>query len=398
MDINSTINWSPGMELTARTFIGMEQQLDLRQQTALRLALGNDQMGLLPGTEYSCKGVFAGSTFEIERLQCAAVLPSGRIANADERVAVPIPMLFGDTYYLTMTIGQSSTPFERDGVAYLRPNYIYAIQTLEEMEASDVMPLVRFKVREGVFAVDADFIQPCLMLSGDERFARYIDRFAKALETLATHPNMAEGDGKRTIYRYLFLMKGYNSQHRVSQLVQLTQEIVQAIDYFIVAPNQPERKHIPWPHRGDVQLWLGWVEDYLSAAATILDKVVLEDNAIDYEALLAQAKRELYEQLHPELLQKLVAQTREELQQQMQQLTDSLTTYVRDTLKDELSRQLADDIETRSTQISDRLARDIEQTAQRMEKSLYDKLFSDVYIGVYTVLHEENEDHFIPLI
>ena len=31
MDINSTINWSPGMELTARTFIGMEQQLDLRQ-------------------------------------------------------------------------------------------------------------------------------------------------------------------------------------------------------------------------------------------------------------------------------------------------------------------------------------------------------------------------------
>ena len=148
------------MELTARTFIGMEQQLDLRQQTALRLALGNDQMGLLPGTEYSCKGVFAGSTFEIERLQCAAVLPSGRIANADERVAVPIPMLFGDTYYLTMTIGQSSTPFESDGVAYLRPNYIYAIQTLEEMEASDVMPLVRFKVREGVFAVDADFIQP----------------------------------------------------------------------------------------------------------------------------------------------------------------------------------------------------------------------------------------------
>ena len=82
----------------------------------------------------------------------------------------------------------------------------------------------------------------------------------------------------------------------------------------------------------------------------------------------------------------------------MQQLTDSLTTYVRDTLKDELSRQLADDIETRSTQISDRLARDIEQTAQQMEKSLYDKLFSDVYIGVYNVLHEENEDHFIPLI
>ena len=82
----------------------------------------------------------------------------------------------------------------------------------------------------------------------------------------------------------------------------------------------------------------------------------------------------------------------------MQQLTDSLSTYVRDTLKQELSTQLADDIETRSTQISDRLARDIEQTAGRMEKSLYDKLFSDVYIGVYNVLHEENEDHFIPLI
>ena len=74
---------------------------------------------------------------------------------------------------------------------------------------------------------------------------------------------------------------------------------------------------------------------------------------------------------------------------------DTLRSYF---AKQEGGEEIADDIETRSTQISDRLARDIEQTASRMEKSLYDKLFSDVYIGVYNVLHEENEDHFIPLI
>lgn len=396
MDLNSRINWTPGMEITAQTFIGLEQQLDLRQQLALRAALGNSQMGLLPGAVMNCKGIFAGSTFEIERLQCTAILPSGRIVNADERVAVPIPMLFGQRYYLTLGLADTVTEFEKEGVGYVRPNYVYNIQTLEEVEEGDVMPLVRFQVQEGIFSIDNDFIPPCLVISGDSRFDTHIERLINAVETLAQHQNLVEGDGKRLMYRYLFMLKDYNRQNLVKQLIHLTQEIVQAVDYFIVTPNENSQVEIPQPWKGDVQLWLDWVENYLTGAATILDKVVLEDNTIDYDALLAQAKKELYERLHPELLEQLIQQTKEELHQEMQELSDNMTTYVRETLKQNLSDELTEDIDTRSTALSNRLTEDVDKAEQNLSKSLYDKLFSDVYLGVYNVLHEENEEHFIP--
>ena len=180
--------------------------------------------------------------------------------------------------------------------------------------------------------------------------------------------------------------------------VLLTQEIAQAIDYYIVTPHREQRVKVPKPSQIDIQLWLQWLDDYLVGAITILDGVVLGENTIDYDALLAQAKKELYEQLHPELLEKLIMQTKEELHQEIQQLTDSLTIYIRETLKTELSNQLSSDIESRSTLLSDRLTESMDLMSKDLAKSLYDKLFSDIYIGVYNVLHEEEEDHFIPMI
>jgi len=398
MDLNSRINWTPGMEITAQTFIGLEQQIDLRQQIALRAALGNSQMGLLPGAKTNCQGVFVANAFEMEHLQCLGILPSGRIVNVDERVEVPIPMLYGSLYYLTVGIGDGMTEFERDGVSYLRPKYVYAIQTREEMEAGDVLPLVRFSVSQGVFSVDSDFILPCLLLSGDQRFSGFIEKYVKAMECLTDHPNLVEGDGKRTLLRFLFHLKGIDYRHSVQELVMLTQELVQAIDYFIVRPNGAQPLEIPRPSKGDIRIWLDWVDSCLTGAVAILDKVVLEDNTIDYDALLAQAKRELYEQLHPELLEKLVIQTKEELHQEMQQLTDTLSTYVKDTLKKELSDQFTTDIDTRTEQMDARLKEDMDKLSQNLEKSLYDKLFDDVYLGVYNVLHDEEVSDFVPLI
>ncbi len=398
MDLNSKINWTPGMEITAQTFIGLEQQIDYRQQIALRAALGNGQMGLLPGTAFDCHGVFVGSTYEIEHLQCTAILPSGRIINVEERAAIPIPLLLGDQYYLTITLGSGDTEFEKEGVAYLKPQYVYGIQTLEEVEKSDVMPLVRFWVSDGVFSMDPDYIPPSLVLSSNERFADYIERYIKALQTLTSHPNLAEGDGKRALLRYLFIFRSYSTQYSLQELVMLTQELAQAIDYFIVTPNETNSIAIPTPSKSDIQIWLDWVEDYMIGAVSILDKVVLSNEVIDYDALLAQAKQELYDKLHPELLEKLVMQTKEELHEEMQQLTDSLTTLVRDTLKTELSDQLSADMELRSTQLGNKLTEGMEQISADLQKSLYDKLFSDVYIGLYNVLYENEEDEFTPLI
>ena len=106
MDINAKINWTPGMEITAQTFIGLDENLDFRQQLAIRAALSGQRMGLLPGAEFSCNGKFVKNKFEVERLRCLAVLPSGRLIHPDEEVAVPIPMLYGTEYYLTIGIGE----------------------------------------------------------------------------------------------------------------------------------------------------------------------------------------------------------------------------------------------------------------------------------------------------
>ena len=97
MDLNSKINWLPGMEITAQTFIGLEEKLDFQQRIAIRAALGSTRMGMLPGATLNCEGIFVKNTYEIERLQCMALLPSGRIVDADEQAVVSIPMLFGES-------------------------------------------------------------------------------------------------------------------------------------------------------------------------------------------------------------------------------------------------------------------------------------------------------------
>ena len=135
MDINARINWMPGMELTSETFSGMAEQWDFRQQLAIRAALGSNRMGLVPGAPFSCNGTFVKNRFEVTGFQCMALLPSGRIVNAEEDVELTIPMLFGDKYYLTVGFGDDHTEFEKKGVPFVKPHYAYTIHTIEEIEA-----------------------------------------------------------------------------------------------------------------------------------------------------------------------------------------------------------------------------------------------------------------------
>ena len=197
MDINARINWRPGMELTTQTFLDMDENLDIRQQIAIRAALGDHCIGLLPDASFSNEGVFYTNKYEIDRLQCTALLPSGRIIQVDEAVSISIPFLYGDVYYLAVGIGKEQVQFEKLGVSYVRPQYTYDIMSLEEVKKNDVFPVTRFTVKEGVFTIDKDFIPPCLLLASNNRFAYYRDRYADLLQQLGEHANFKEGDGKR---------------------------------------------------------------------------------------------------------------------------------------------------------------------------------------------------------
>lgn len=383
------------MELTAQTFLGLSEHWDFKQQIALKAALGSNRMGLIPDAPFNCKALFVNGRVEIDDMQCMALLPSGRIAHVEENVQVTVPMLFGDRYYLTVGFDDTATTFEREGVPYTRPHYAYAIHTRDEVENADIFPLMRFTVKDGMFSVDDDFIPPCLLLTADKRLKTYIDRYAELTDTLATHQNMADGEGKRMMMRYVFMLRRYNLRNTMQDFLLLTQEIAQAVDYYVVTPNREQPIELMTPSVADIQEWLSWLEQYLTGATVILDGVVLEDNTIDYDALLAQAKAELYEKLNPELTQKMLEAMKEELHGEMQQLREDLTAYISGTLKQELLNEL----NTSVSALGDTLSQRVEQMGSELSASLYEKLYTELFDHLFNALYvPDQEDKFVPMI
>ena len=395
MDINARINWMPGMEFTAQTFLGLAEHWDFKQRLALQTALGGNRMGLIPDAPFNCNAMFVKNQLEIEEFHCMALLPSGKIVNAEENVQMTIPMLFGNKYYLTVGFDDKTTEFEKEGVPYVKPHYSYGIHTKEEVENADLFPLMRFYVKEGLFSIDDNFIPPVLLLIADKRFKEYIDRYVERLTTLSTHQNLSEGEGKRTLLRYVFMLKGYNLRNSLQDFLLLTQEIAQATDYHIVTPNREQPIEVPTPSMVDIQEWLQWLDDYLAGAAVILDGVVLEDKTIDYEALLAQAKAELYSQLDPELTQKMLEALKNELHTEMHELRDSITTYINDTVK----KELKNDLFTSMNELSDNLTQKVEQMGEDLSKLLYEKLYTELFDNLYNALFvPDQENNYVPLI
>ena len=136
---------------------------------------------------------------------------------------------------------------------------------------------------------------------------------------------------------------------------------------------------IPVPEPRDFQIWFEWFSAFLQSSAQVLDGVVLEDNTIDYEALLEQAKKELYERLNPELYERLLLQIKDELREEIgKALADTLTAYINDTLKPELEKAITEDLHER----------------------IFDNLFNELYDQLYTALYipEDADDEFVPQI
>jgi len=279
----------------------------------------------------------------------------------------------------------------------VRPHYEYAIQTLPEVEGSDVMPLLHFVVKDGVFSIDPDYIAPCLLLNSDQRFQDYIDIYTEGLSAITSHQNLVEGDGKRALLHYLFIMKGYDKKNSVRHFVMMLQEIAHAIDYYIISPNSGQAVSIPQPTQVDIHIWLDWFRTYLQGAVTVLDKVVLEDNAIDYEALLRQAKAELYDQLHEELIVKLLSEMKEELiglvrtelENSLDMQKQALLDYINNDLKPELEASFQAELKQVAGKLKDDLS---DELYERLYTILFEHLFNALFVP------EAEDEGFIPLI
>lgn len=380
MDINARIDWKPGMEITAQTFIELNANIDFKQQVAARITHDN-RIGILPGSEFDCQGAFVKNTLEISRFQCMALLPSGKVLNADESVVVTIPMLYGEEYYLTVGFGEKQARFEKEDVGFVRPEYVYAIHTLSELEEKDLFPIMRFKVNEGVFSIDSNYIPPCLFITSDSRFSTYVDLYIQRLDALVKHAHLEEGEGKRSLLRYLFLLKSSNRKESVRDFIRLLQEIAQAIDYYIMVPNTDHPVQIPSFSEYDVEYWLHWFDEYMVGTVTVLDAVVLEDHTIDFDELKAQIKTELYDQLHPELHDQLLKEIKEELRNELSQsLEEALTRYINGPFKAELHSLLQNEL------------------SEDLYKRLYETLYEALFNALYVPEEEDKEEVFMPLI
>ena len=379
MNINSRIDWKAGMAISAQTFLELDENLRHRQQAATRAVNGNE-FGLIPFTEFDRQGGFVRNKLEIDHLACMALLPSGKILHIDEKVIVTVPLVYGNEYYLACGFGEKEVEFDVKEVPFVRPEYTYGIYSLSELEGTDLFPVMKFKVSDGIFSIDESYIPPCLYLSSDNRFQPYLEQLTKQVSLLAEHPNLESGEGKRAFQRYAYLLKSYDTQGRTCPFIQLTYEIAQAIDYYIVTPNTETPVTIPAYSGYDIANWLDWLDSYLHNAAGTLDKVVLEDHTIDFDELKAQIKAELYEQLRPELYEQLYTELKAKLYAEISEdLTVRLTDYINQQLKTELHDLLSGELS--------------EELYESLYKNLYESLYNALYVPV-----EKEEDEFTPLI
>lgn len=379
MNINSRIDWKAGMAISAQTFLELDENLRHRQQAATRAVNGNE-FGLIPFTEFDRQGGFVRSKLEIDHLACMALLPSGKILHIDEKVVVTVPLVYGNEYYLACGFGEKEVEFDVKEVPFVRPEYTYGIYSLSELEGTDLFPVMKFKVSDGIFSIDESYIPPCLYLSSNNRFQPYLEQLTKQVSLLAEHPNLESGEGKRAFQRYAYLLKSYDTQGRTCPFIQLTYEIAQAIDYYIVMPNTETPVTIPAYSGYDIANWLDWLDSYLHNAAGTLDKVVLEDHTIDFDELKAQIKAELYEQLRPELYEQLYTELKAKLYAEISEdLTVRLTDYINQQLKTELHDLLSGELS--------------EELYESLYKNLYESLYNALYVPV-----EKEEDEFTPLI
>lgn len=379
MDINARIKWQPGMQLTSTTFSNLDENLEIRQQAAVRAANGV-RFGRLPETEFKADGVFVQGTFEISQLKCLALLPTGCLISPDEPVSVRFPRLADGYAYLTVSLGNEIVEYEKEGVPYIRHAYNYEILPQSEvMNSLYVIPVARFRIEQSRCTIDNDFICPCLMFAADEKLLAWRDTFVDLTEDIANHANLKEGDGKQTMLRYLFRLRAFNHRQTLDDFLQLLAELSQAITYFIVNANGKESHEVGEANLHDVELWLTKVKQHFVDARHILDGVELIDDTIDFEALKAQLKEEIYAMLQPELQQHIdqsVQALRDDLNQK---LSDALREYIDGTFRRQLEEAL-------KVSLTDALRND-----------LYDSLYRALYDALF-VPQANEDDGFMPLI
>lgn len=365
------------MELTSDTFKELDDNLHLRRILSFRVSSGN-QYGVLPDTEFHADGVFSKGRFEVERLECTALLPSGEIINVNEPFSVPLTSLQPGEYLLCIGLGEKNVTFEKNNVQYVRPEYTSVILNKDEIDGKDLMPVAKFIVKDGVCNIDREYLPPCFTIKGSVRIQEFRQKAEELLRGIIDHANMPDGDGKATLIRCLYRLKALKEGADIEALVSLAEKMSGAAGYFIVRKYEGDKPERPLVARYDIASGLAGVISYLEFAVKVLDETPLVDDSIDYDKLKAEITSDLYSRIVPEL-------------------TESLRTTLLETLngsiEEKLSAALKDYLDgTFRAQLEEALKVTL---SEELSASLYESLYKALYDALY-VKEEVVENVYVP--
>ena len=378
MDINSKIKWTPGMVLSSRLLNSLNRHYEHRNILTIKALLG-DIFGVVPGAEMSAAGFFVKGNLEIPSLRCTAILPSGRYVSVDESVVFSVPKLDAGTHYFCVGIGKDELEFECDGILMTRPVYEYGILDFETLRQSDMFPILRLLVSDGVCSIDEGYIAPCLNTSDNGRILELCSAIADVLDAVASHVNMDEAHGKFMFLRYGVFLHRTMKDYSVSRLMQRIRGLADVLDDFVFSPND-RHEDIPELSYFDMEKWLLWMLDYVRRAGEILDSLATEKNELDIDALVAQIEAAVTGTLKPQLTEILASELREVLLREME-------AGINDKLKDFLDG-------TFSARTHDTLK---EELGNELNPALYGSLYKALYDALFVPSMEE-DDNYVPLI
>lgn len=392
MDFDARIEWKPGMALTAKVLKRRDDNIEERRRAFIRTLMGSGQVGLLPGYEYHGWGAFSGKVYELTGLKVTAILPSGRVINIDEDLKIEVPSLTDGEYFLCLCITDRIHEFERDDIPYSRPEYELSILKQEKIDGNDILPLKRFFVEDGILQVDEKYIPPVIIIRQNEQIPAFMSSFADILSQICSHPNMQEGDCKHSLLRYFFRLKSFNTERPLALLLDVLNELAEAIDYFVVDGLGKSLDELPrevsdlktdvrrTPHLSNILVYLSWLESYLKAQILLMDRIVITDDNVDYEQLKKEISEDLFARLSEELSVKLYEDLRPSL---TSEITESVCDTVRKFMDENLTPELKEYLGT----------------------SLHDSLYPELYDSLYAELSklqyrpmDVEEDSFIPII
>lgn len=357
------------MELDAGTFKAMDDSLHYRRVLSFKVASAN-RYGIIPGTEFHADGVFAAGKFEVPRLECTALLPSGEILCIDEPFSIPLTTLRQGEYLVCLGLSDKDVTFEKENVSYIRPMYSSVILDIDDFEGKDMMPVAKFVVKDGICNIDSGYLPPCFTIDSFPKFKEFNQRGEDLLTSMTEHANMADGDGKATFLRCLFRLRSFKPGADVEAVINLAEKVAGAAEYFIIRNFEGDKPSRPSVRRYDIAAGLEAVCNYLQFAVSVLEQTPLVDDSIDYDKLKAEITQDLYGRMMSELPEKLIEELHRKLSEDIdEKLAQALKDYLDGTFRRQLEEALK----------------------QSVSEEVSSKLYDSLYKALFDALHPKEE-------